>query len=363
MDVERRVELILREPTEEVVTVEELRQLLETKSHPVAYNGFEPSGPVHLGTGLICAYKMKDLIEAGVKVKIFLATYHAWINNKLGGDLEKIRIAAEHFKHAWMSLGVPAEKVEFVYADELYDDVEYWRKVLMIAREVTISRARRTLEIAGRREFEANKVADLIYTPMQVADIFHMEVDICQLGTDQRKANMLAREIGPKLGFWKPVSVHHHLLLGLAPPEVVPESPRELKEVLSSMKMSKSRPETSIYIYDSPEDIRRKIRKAYCPPKDTRLNPILEYVRYIVFRERDEFVVERPKKYGGGRLEYRNYLELERDYREGRIHPLDLKEAVAECLIEILEPVRKYFSSNPDAKKTLEFIRSVEVTR
>ena len=363
MDIERRIELITREPIEEVVTLEELRQLLETKEHPVAYNGFEPSGLVHLGTGLLCAYKMRDLVEAGVKVKVLLATYHAWINNKLGGVLENIRLAAKHFIHAWVACGVPADKVEFIMADELYDDLDYWTKVLQVARELTIIRARRTLEIAGRKEFEAKKVVDLIYTPMQVADIFHMKVDLCQLGMDQRKANMVAREVGPKLGYWKPVSLHHHLLLGLAPPPVWPLDKDKMQVALSDVKMSKSLPETCIFIYDSPEDIRKKIRKAFCPERETSYNPILEIAKYIVFRERDCLQVARSKKLGGGTLELHSYRELEEAYRRGEIHPLDLKNAVAEVLIEILEPVRRYFETNSEAKQSLEAVQRLQVTR
>jgi len=363
LDIEEKIELVVREPTVEVLTVEELRNLFETKSTPIAYNGFEPSGLVHLGTGLICAYKMKDLIAAGVKVKILLATYHAWINNKLGGDMNLIRLAAEHFRHAWTSLGVPPDRVEYVHADRLYQDLDYWTKVLLISKEITIARARRTLEIAGRKEVEAKKVADLIYTPMQVADIFQLEVDICQLGTDQRKANVLARELGTKLGFWRPVCVHHHLLQGLMQPPVWPLPEGREKEILSEAKMSKSKPDTAIFIYDTPEDIRRKIRMAFCPPRETKFNPILDIARYIIFRERDRVVIEKPSKFGGGRFEYLSYEELEKDYIKGRIHPLDLKKAVAEELIEILAPVREYFSKNKDARRTLEILKKVRITR
>ncbi|HDH07103.1 MAG TPA: tyrosine--tRNA ligase [Thermoproteales archaeon] len=362
MDLEKKVWLVKRPPTVEVITEDELRKLFETKSHPVAYNGFEPSGLVHLGTGLICAYKMKDLVEAGVKVKILLATYHAWINNKLGGDLKLIKLAAKHFIHAWRSLGVPDTGVEYIFADEIYDDLDYWTKVLLISKELTIRRARRTLEIAGRKEVEAKKVADLLYTPMQVADIFHLGVDICQLGTDQRKANVIAREIGEKIGFWKPVCVHHHLLQGLAPPPVWPLPPGREKEILSEAKMSKSKPKTAIFIYDEPEVIKEKIRAAFCPPRETYYNPILDIVRYIVFREKDIFVIDRPPKYGG-RLEYHSYSELEKDYKEGKIHPLDLKEAVANVLIEVLEPVRKYFKNNREALELLSVLRRTKITR
>jgi len=362
MDIEERLHLITRPPTEEVVTINELRQLLETEEKIIAYNGWEPSGMVHLGTGLICAYKIKDFIEAGIHFKAFLATWHAWINRKLGGNLELIRKAADHFKHAWISLGVPADKVEFIYADELYEDSEYWKLVLQIAQELTIDRVKRTLEIMGRKEVEARRVADFIYTPMQVADIFFMNVKIAQLGMDQRKANMVAREVGPKLGFWKPVSVHHHLLQGLAKPQVWPIPEEQKAEILSSIKMSKSLPNTAIFIYDEPEVIKKKIMQAFAPEREIKFNPILDITKYIIFREYSSIIIERPLKYGGT-IEYHSYTELEKDYVEGKLHPFDLKNAVAEYLIKILEPARQYFTNNKDALETLNALKNATITR
>jgi len=362
LDVETKIELICKPPTEEVITTDDLRSLLETEEHPIAYNGWEPSGLVHLGTGVICAYKMKDLIEAGIHFKAYLSTWHAWLNNKLGGDLKLIRKAADLFKHSWIALGVPEDKVEFIYSDELYDDLSYWEKTIKIAKNLTIARTKRTLEIAGRKETEAHYVSDFLYTPMQVADIFHLKVKICQLGMDQRKANVVARELGEKLGFWKPICVHHHILQGLEKPAIWPIPAGKEKEALVSAKMSKSKPETCIFIYDSPDEIRKKIRRAFCPEKVTQYNPILEFCKYIIFREKQTFIVERPAKYGG-HVEFQSYEQLEKAYKEGKIHPLDLKNAVAEELIKILEPVRRYFKSNKEAEKCLETIKKVQITR
>jgi tyrosyl-tRNA synthetase len=136
LDLEKKIELICRPPTEEVVTPEDLRELLEAEEHPVAYNGWEPSGLAHLGTGVICAYKMKDFAEAGVHFKAYLSTWHAWLNNKLGGDLTLIRKAADLFRHSWLSLGVPGDKVEFIYSDKLYKDIDYWAKTVIIAKNL-----------------------------------------------------------------------------------------------------------------------------------------------------------------------------------------------------------------------------------
>lgn len=362
MDVETKIELISKAPTEEVLTPRDLRHLLETEEHPVAYNGWEPSGLVHLGTGVICAYKMKDFVEAGIRYKAYLSTWHAWLNNKLGGDLALIRKAADQFRHSWIALGVPEDKVEFIYSDQLYDDIEYWAKTIRIAKNLTLSRTRRTLEIAGRAETEAHYVSDFLYTPMQVADIFHLEVKICQLGLDQRKANVVARELGERLGFWKPVCVHHHLIQGLVKPALWPIPEGKEREALASAKMSKSRPETSVFVHDSPEEIRKKISGAFCPGRTVEFNPIMEICRYIIFRERDALTVDRPAKFGGN-VEFSSYSELEEAYRSGKLHPLDLKRAAAEELVEILAPVRKYFETNREARESLDTLRKAQITR
>ena len=362
MDIETKIELICRPPTEEVLTMEDLRNLLETEEHPVAYNGWEPSGLVHLGTGVICAYKMNDFVEAGIHFKAYLSTWHAWLNNKLGGNIELIRKAADLFKHSWIALGVPEDKVEFIYSDELYNDLKYWAKTIIIAKNLTIARTRRTLEIAGRKETEAQHVSDFLYTPMQVADIFHLEVKICQLGIDQRNANVVARELGERLGFWKPVCVHHHLLQGLEKPTTWPIPEGKEREALSSAKMSKSQPETCVFIYDSPEEIKQKIRKAFCPEKTVEFNPILDICKYIIFRERKTFTIERPAKFGGT-VEFQSYQELETAYKLGNLHPQDLKNAVAQELAVILKPARKYFENNKEAKKCLNAVKNAEITR
>ena len=362
MDLEKKIELICRPPTEEVLTPEDLRQLLETDPHPIAYNGWEPSGLVHLGTGVICAYKMKDFAEAGLRFKAFLATWHGWLNNKLGGDLPTIRKAADLFRHSWIALGVPADKVEFVYSDKLYDDIDYWAKTVKVAKTLTIARTRRTLEIAGRKETDARYVSDFLYTPMQVADIYHMKVKICQLGLDQRKANVVAREIGEKIGYWKPVCVHHHLLQGLEKPAVWPIPEGQEKEAVASAKMSKSKPETCIFIYDTPEEIKQKMKRAFCPERTIAFNPVIDICKYIVFREKTVFTIERPAKFGGN-VEFQSFKELETAYEQGKLHPQDLKNGVAAELSGILEPVRRYFANHCEAQECLEAVRKAKITR
>ena len=338
MDVEERMRLVALRPTEEIVTEDELRQLLETKEHPRAYDGFEPSGYAHIGSVLQRAIKAKDFIDAGIEFVILLADWHAYLNNKLGGDIERIREAGKYFKKVWELLGV--EDIKIVWASELIERTEYWERLLKISTAVTVERIKRAGTIMGRKEAEMQKASFLIYPLMQATDIFELDVDICQLGMDQRKVNVLAREIAEKMGWKKPVLVHHHLLLGLQAGKRMGKeaSPEDLK-------MSKSKPMTAVFVHDSPEEIREKLRQAYCPAKVVENNPVMDIVRNLILRGRDEeevLVVERPLKYGGT-VEYHRYEDLERDFVGGRLHPLDLKNAVAEWLIKELEPVRRYF--------------------
>ncbi len=363
MDLESRLDLVLRPPTEEVITVEELRSLLETEEHPIAYDGFEPSGLAHLPFGVLRAIKLQDMLEAGCRFKLLLADWHAMINKKMGGDLEKIKRVGEYFVEVWKAAGIDLSKVEIVWASKHASDSEYWRLVLTVARNVSIKRMLRALPIMGRREGEMQEAAQIIYPAMQVADIFYMNVDICQLGLDQRRANMLARELAPKLGYKKPVAVHHHMLMGLQGPikEGGFEEDRRLDMEIAS-KMSKSLPETSIFVHDNLETIKRKINKAYCPPKNVEDNPILDYAKHIIFRKLGHLKVERPARYGGD-VEYWSYDELEKDYMEGKLHPADLKNAVAEALDQIISPIREHFEKDPHARKLYEFVKQQEITR
>jgi len=288
MDSEDRFDLLTRN-AEEVVTPEELRTLLETNDRPKGYIGFEPSGLVHLGW-VICSSKVKDFIDAGFDFTVFFADWHAYINDKLGGDIETIRTCARYMEDCFIALGVPKEKVKFRYAFELMEDIEYWSKVISIGKASTLSRVKRAMTIMGREGDEAEvDTSKVMYPLMQAADIFALDVDVAYSGIDQRRAHMLAREAADKLGWKKPVAIHTPLLPGL--------KGGERMDPLAA-KMSKSDPDSGIMIHDSPEDIKRKIKKAYCPP-ESEGNPILDMCRFIVFQRMDTMVIDRPEKFGG----------------------------------------------------------------
>ncbi len=357
---EDRLELITR-GTVEVVTYEELRRLLEEKDRVTAYLGFEPSGLFHIGW-LIWALKVRDMVQAGIDFTLLAATWHAWINDKLGGDIELIRKAANHVVDVLEAIGVPRSRIKVVYADDLISDPEYWSILLKVAKNVTLARVKRALTIMGRKAEEAETdFSKLIYPLMQVTDIFYLGVDIALGGTDQRKAHMLARDVAEKLGFKKVVAIHTPLLTGLQ--GVTRMGAVSEDEHAVEYKMSKSKPETAIFVYDSPEVIEAKMRKAFCPPRQAKYNPVLEINKYLLFREPGfKLVIERPEKYGGT-IVVGSYEELERLYLEGKVHPLDLKMATARALAKMLEPVRRYFEANREARALLEQLQRATITR
>lgn len=361
MDVQKRMDLI-KQVGEEIVTEEDLKHLLSEKKHPIAYDGFEPSGKIHIAQGLMRAINVNKMTKAGVKFKMLVADWHGWANNKMGGDLEKIQTVGKYLIEVWKVAGMDLDKVEFVWVSGYVTDDEYWKKVMRVARNSTVKRIMRCGQIMGRKENEVMQASQILYPCMQAADIFQLEADITQLGMDQRKVNVLAREIGPKIGFWKPVIVSHHMLMGLTPPKfhLLPTQSKEDRTV--EMKMSKSIPDSSIFMTDTKKDVERKISKAYCPAKVVHENPILEYMKFIIFEKYPGIKIERDKKFGGD-LEINSYDGLEKLYAEGKIHPLDIKTTTSHYINELLGPVRKHFDRNKKAKDLLGFVKKEEVTR
>jgi len=313
---EDRLQKVLR-GSEEVVTREELRALLDRTGTPRAYVGLEPSGLMHIGTAFVIGSKVADLVDAGFHTIIYLADWHAYINDKLGGNLENLR------------------------------HPQYWQNVIQASKASTVARIRRALTIMGRKEEEADLDASmLIYPAMQVADIHWMNLDLALGGMDQRHAHMLYRDVAPKLG-WKPVVALHTPLL--------PALDGGGRMDLVAGKMSKSRPDSSVLLNDSATDVERKVGKAFCPAKEAKGNPVLEMARLVLFPRQGRLTIPRDPKFGGD-VVYESFDALSKAYSDGELHPKDLKAGVTAGLNRELAPVRKYFEAHPENLSGLQKI-------
>ena len=357
---------------EEIINPDELEKLVNSGTKLKHYIGFEISGNPHLGSGIVTMAVIKDLLELDAEIIIFLADWHSWINHKLGGDPEFIKKAAlGSFKHfliaAGKAVGVDADRIQFVLGSDLYEqNPVHWANFVEVSQHVSLARIKRSISIMGRKQGEIVKFAQLIYPPLQVADIFTMQRNIVHAGMDQRKAHVIARQVATKLkisplrdadgNVIKPVAIHQRLAPGLSAPPKWPITQEEIKNMIFDLKMSKSKPEGAIFLNDSPDDILRKVRKAFCPEKDDSYNPVLIWAKMFVFDLGYSLEVKRPARYGGD-VKFETYEQLHESFIEGKLHPADLKQAVGEHLIRLLEPARKYLESVDSVKEIAEEIK------
>ncbi|KAJ3693427.1 hypothetical protein LUZ60_008907 [Juncus effusus] len=341
---------IVRSIGEECIQEEELRNLLAKKPNPICYDGFEPSGRMHIAQGVMKTINVNKMTSAGCTVKIWIADWFAQLNNKMGGDLKKIRKIGEYLIEIWKAVGMDLQNVQFLWSsDEINGRAsEYWPLVMDIARKNNLPRIIRCSQIMGRTDQDELTAAQIFYPCMQCADIFFLKADICQLGMDQRKVNVLAREYCDDIKRKnKPIILSHHMLPGLQQ---------------GQEKMSKSDPSSSIFMEDEEAEVNVKIKKAYCPPKIVAGNPCLEYIKYIVLPWFGSFEVTRQEQNGGNKV-YTTIEELVEDYESGDLHPGDLKPSLSRAINKILQPVRDHFKNDSAARDLLKTVKGYRVTR
>lgn len=316
MDIEEKIQLI-EQGTLEVIDKEELKEVLK-KEQPIAYTGYEPSGKIHLGHA-VTVQKLKTLQKLGFKIKILLADYHAFLNGK--GTVEEIAETAEYNKKCFKALGLD-ETTEFVYGSSFQLDPDYTTKVYQLATMTTLKRAKRSMDQVSRHD-DNPKVASVIYPIMQTVDMAALEVDVALGGMEQRKIQMLARENLEKIDENVPVCIHTPLLHGLD----------------GDAKMSSSKG-NFIAVDDSVEDITKKINKSYCPQGEIEDNPMIEIAETFVYPNQEKLLIKRPEKFGGD-IEL-THDELIENFKNGDLHPMDLKTGIKDFLIKYLAPVREY---------------------
>ena len=357
---------------EECQTASELKALLTAKGRGSdqpgfnLYDGFEPSGRMHIAQGVFKAMNVnKCTLEGTNGTFIFwVADWFALMNDKMGGDLEKIKTVGKYLIEVWKAAGMNLENVVFKWAsEEITNNADkYWPTMLDVARRFNITRVKKCCQIMGRLEGSLT-AAQILYPLMQCTDVFFLKAHICQLGVDQRKVNMLARDycIAAKIKN-KPVILSHHMLYGLK---------------AGQEKMSKSDPDSAVFMEDTREDVERKIMNAYCPMeeetkeeeevkatvdsidagmekmhlKDDKLkNPCLDYIEHIIFSPPGATFTVGDKTYS-------QFEEVKEKFLAKEISEEELKRGLVAALNELLEPVRDHFTNNEEAKNLLALVR------
>jgi len=338
---------------EECQTEPELRKLIEKKPGFVLYDGFEPSGRMHIAQGIYKTINVNKCTKAGGTFIFWVADWFALMNDKMGGDIDKIKTVGKYLIEVWKASGMDMSHVRFLWSSEEISNKaeEYWGHALDIARRTTLARVKKCCQIMGRNE-DSLTAAQILYPIMQCADIFFLKADICQLGVDQRKVNMLARDYCESAGRrLKPVIVSHHMLYGLKK---------------GQSKMSKSDPDSAIFMEDAPEDVERKIQAAYCPKapessasgeddgmhlvKDELKNPCLDYAKYVLFsREGCEVTI--------GDRSFSDFEDLRQAFADGEVGEAELKGCLISEINALLEPVRQHFARDETASELLRQVK------
>lgn len=328
------------------------------------YDGFEPSGRMHIAQGVFKAMNVnKCTMEGTNSTFIFwVADWFALMNDKMGGDLDKIKNVGHYLIEVWKAAGMDLSNVVFKWASEeitTHAD-KYWPTMLDVARRFNITRIKKCCQIMGRLEGNLT-AAQILYPLMQCTDVFFLKADICQLGVDQRKVNMLAREYCEAAKIKnKPIILSHHMLYGLK---------------AGQEKMSKSDPDSAVFMEDAAEDVERKILNAYCPTKgedegkddaktgdadagkesmhlkkDDIKNPCLDYIENIIFSPPGA-------TFTAGGTVYNDFATVRSKFLDGEISEDHLKRGLIEALNVLLEPVRKHFTTDENAKNLLALVQ------
>lgn len=332
MDAEERFDIIKRN-TSEILTVGDLKEMLKDGRPLSIYIGRAPTGSIHLGH-LVALGKLFDFEKAGVHAKILVADVHAALDD-LKSRWEDLDKRVDYTKKCIEMAFNWGRTPEFIRGSDFEFGQSYVSDMLKLSTLTTVEKALHSASEVTR--MKNPKVSELIYPMMQALDEEYLDVDMQLGGTDQRHIFAYAREYLEKIGYRKRVEIMTPLIASIRGP---------------GTKMSSSVPESNIKIYDSEDSIRRKILNGYCPEGVTEDNFIIQIVNFFILPSDGKLSINRDAKFGGD-LELTSPEELIKLYSERKIHPLDLKNAVADNLIKRFQNARDYFERQIDLLKEL----------
>ena len=318
------------------------------------YVGFEPSGKAHIGWKVL-SLQLKRMLEADANVLIFLADWHAWVNDKFGGNMEDIQKTAVYMEETFRALlDYPEEgdgpgQLRFYWASQLMDSGDYWARVLRCSKGATLPMVRKTFTIMGRDEASSDHDLSKFYYPaMQAADIFELNIDVAIGGMDQRKAHMFMRDMASKWNWKKATCLHTPILSSLKASGVRMDS--------FDHKMSKSDPNGALLLHDTLEMVQKKMKKAYLDPEDEQ-SPVYELAEHVVFPEFGHIHVTPNPKFGEPST-WNDLASFKAAVMDGTLHPFDAKMGVAAGVAAGLSSIAEHFEANPEAYETMLNITS-----
>uniref|UniRef100_A0A8C1JP10 Tyrosine--tRNA ligase n=2 Tax=Cyprinus carpio TaxID=7962 RepID=A0A8C1JP10_CYPCA len=328
---EEKFQLITRN-LQEVLGEERLKEILKERELKV-YWGTATTGKPHVAY-FVPMSKIADFLKAGCEVTILFADLHAYLDNmKAPWELLELRVQyyEQVIKAMLESIGVPLDKLKFVKGTDYQLSREYTLDVYRLSSMVTEHDAKKAgAEVV--KQVEHPLLSGLLYPGLQALDEEYLKVDAQFGGVDQRKIFTLAEKYLPSLGYTKRIHMMNPMVPGL-----------------TGGKMSSSEEESKIDLLDKNQEVKKKLKKAFCEPGNVENNGVLSFAKHVLFPLQSEFVIKRDPKWGGDKV-YTDYEEVEKDFAAEQIHPGDLKASVELALNKLLDPIRKKFET-PELKK------------
>ncbi|XP_008938019.1 PREDICTED: tyrosine--tRNA ligase, cytoplasmic, partial [Merops nubicus] len=316
----------------EVLGEDKLMAILKERELKI-YWGTATTGKPHVAY-FVPMSKIADFLKAGCEVTILFADLHAYLDN-MKAPWELLEMRTRYYesviKAMLESIGVPLEKLKFVRGTDYQLSKEYTLDVYRLSSLVTQHDAKKAgAEVV--KQVEHPLLSGLLYPGLQALDEEYLKVDAQFGGVDQRKIFTFAEKYLPSLGYAKRIHLMNPMVPGL-----------------TGSKMSSSEEDSKIDLLDRKEDVKKKLRKAFCEPGNVENNGVLSFIKHVLFPLKSEFVVLREEKWGGNKT-YTAYEALEKDFAEQVVHPGDLKNSVEVALNKLLDPIREKFNS-PELKK------------
>ncbi|KAJ3216734.1 Tyrosine--tRNA ligase, cytoplasmic [Dinochytrium kinnereticum] len=330
--VEERFALITRN-LQEYLGEEEIKKVLAERDLKV-YWGTATTGKPHIGY-FVPMTKIADFLKAGCEVTILFADLHAYLDN-MKAPWELLNHRTKYYEAAIKamleSIGVPISKLKFVVGTDYQLSREYTLDVYRMLAVTSEHDAKKAgAEVV--KQVESPLMSGLVYPLLQALDEEYLGVDAQFGGVDQRKIFTFAEKHMPTLGYKKRAHLMNVMLGGL-----------------SGSKMSSSEPDSKIDLLDDAKSVEKKLKKAFCEEGNVDDNPILSFLKYVIFPilslKSDggpiTFTIKRPEKFGGN-LVFNSFDEVFESFKEKKLHPLDLKGGATDAINELLEPIRQKF--------------------
>lgn len=332
----------------------------------IILTGDRPTGPLHLGH-YIGSLQNRVKLQEEYKTYIMIADVQALTDNF--DDPEKLRKNTLEVMYDYLAAGLDPEKATFVLQSmipEIHELTIYYLNMVTVARtlrnptvkaELVQKREQGKTEMFGKGAEEgedgeendefAFPVGFMIYPVHQSADITVFDADLVPVGADQLPMLEQAREIARRMN-------HFYGEGTLKEPEPLVGSFGRLPGTDGKAKMSKSIG-NAIYLSDDRKTVEKKVGGMFTDPKRIRADIPGTVEGNPVFTYHDAF-----------NPDVEQVEDFKRRYREGKVGDVEVKQALARALNEMLDPIRERraeFASKPKAVREMLFDHTLKARR